>query len=84
MKKLLIATAFAAATAYPVAACEWNREASTQDAVVASATDQTPQAAPACTGADCAAPQLTNVATEATSQKPVFEPAPIVLATDRH
>ena len=85
MKKLLIVTAFAAVTAYPAAACEWNREASTQDQVVATATDQTPQAAPTCSGTDCAAPQPTSVASEPTAQKPtVFETAPIVLVTDRH
>ena len=85
MKKLLIVTAFAAVTACPAAACEWNREASTQDQVVATATDQTPQAAPACSGTDCAAPQPTSVASEPTAQKPaVFETAPIVLVTDRH
>jgi hypothetical protein len=85
MKKLLIATAFAAVTVYPAAACEWNREASTQDQVVATATDQTPQAAPACSGTDCAAPQPTSATSEQTTQKPaVFGPAPVVLVTDRH
>ena len=84
MKKLLVVAAFAALTAYPAAACEWNREASTQDAVVATATDQTPQAAPACSGSDCAAPKPESVASEQTAAKPVFEPAPIVLVTDRH
>jgi len=83
MKMLLVAAAFAAVTAYPATACDWNREASTQDQVVA-ATDQTPQAAPACSGSDCTAPQATTIATEDTSRKPVFETVPIVLATDRH
>lgn len=83
MKTLLVAAAFAAVTAYPAAACDWNREASTQDPVVATATDQAPQAAPACSGSDCTAPQPTSVATEETSRKPVFETVPIVLVTDR-
>jgi hypothetical protein len=83
VKKLLVVAAFAALGTYPAAACEWNREASTQDTVVA-ATDQTPQAAPACSGADCAAPKAESTATEQTAAKPVFEPAPVVLVTDRH
>jgi hypothetical protein len=83
MKKLLVVTAFAAITAYPAAACDWNREASTQDQVVATATDETSQAAPACAGSDCAPPQPASVASEETAPKPVFEPAPIVLAADR-
>jgi len=82
MKKLLVVTAFAAIGAYPAAACDWNREASAQDQVVATATDQTPQATPACTGSDCAAPQPASTASEETA-KPAFEPAPIVLAADR-
>jgi hypothetical protein len=84
MKKLLVVAAFAVLGAYPAAACEWNREASTQDTVVAAATDQTPQAAPACSGADCAAPKAESTASEQTAAKPVFEPAPVVLVTDRH
>jgi hypothetical protein len=83
MKKLLVVTAFAAITAYPAAACDWNREASTQDQVVATATDQTPEATPACSGSDCAAPQPSSVASEKTAPKPVFEQTPIVLAAER-
>jgi hypothetical protein len=83
MNKLLVVTAFAAITIYPAAACDWNREASTQDQTVATATDQTPQATPACTGSDCAAPPPSSVASEETAPKPVFEPAPIVLAAER-
>lgn len=84
MNKLLIVAAFAAVTAYPAAACDWNREASTQDQVVANAADQTPQAAPACSGSDCTAPQAGGAASEQTVRKDVFEPAPIVMVTDRH
>ena len=83
MKKLLVVAAFAAMGTYPAAACEWNREASTQDTVVATATEQTPQAAPACTGTDCAAPKSESVASEQTAPKPVFEPAPVVLVNER-
>ena len=84
MKKLLIATSVVAVTAYPAAACEWNREASTQDQTVAAATEPTPPAAPACSGSDCTAPQPTSVASEKMAPKPIFEAAPIVLVTDRH
>src|SRR5262249_49696086 len=83
MKKLLVVTAFAATVAYPAVACDWNREASAQDQVVATATDQTPQATPACPGTDGTAPQPASVASEETTPKPVFEPAPMVLAADR-
>jgi len=83
MKKLLVVAAFAAMGAYPAAACDWNREASTQDTVVATAAEQTPQAAPACTGTDCAAPKAESTASEQTTTKPVFEPAPVVLVNDR-
>jgi hypothetical protein len=83
MNKLLVVAAFAAVSVYPAAACEWDREASTQDQVVATATDQTPEATPACRGSDCAAPQPSSVASEETAPKPVFEQAPIVLAAER-
>jgi hypothetical protein len=83
MKKLLVVAAFAALATYPAAACEWNREASTQDTVVATATEQTPQAAPACTGADCATQNPASTTTEQTAPKPGFEPAPVVLVNDR-
>ena len=84
MKKLLVVTALAviASAIYPAAACDWNREASTQDPAVAAA-DQTPQAAPVCSGTDCAAPQPTSVASEDTARKAVDAPAPIVLISDR-
>jgi hypothetical protein len=80
MKKLLVVTSFAAFAAYPAAACDWNREASAKDPVVAAAaatTEQTPQATPA-------SPQATSVAVDESARKPVDEPAPIVLITDRH
>jgi hypothetical protein len=84
MNKLFVVAAFAALTAYPAAACDWNREASTQDQVVATAADQTPQAAPACSGSNCTAPQPSGAPSEQAVRKDVFEPAPIVMVTDRH
>jgi len=84
MNKLLVVAAFAALTAYPAAACDWNREASTQDQVVAAAADQTPQAAPACSGSNCTAPQPGGAPSKQAARKDVFEPAPIVMVTDRH
>ncbi len=82
MKKLLVAASFAAFAAYPAAACDWNQEASASasDTVVAAAAttaEQTPQAAPA-------SPQATSVAVDVSARKPIDEPAPIVLITDRH
>jgi hypothetical protein len=80
MKKLLVVASFAAFAAYPAAACDWNREASAQDPIVAAATtttEQTPQAT-------AAAPQATSVAVDVNARKPVSEPAPVVLITDRH
>ena len=80
MKKLLVVASFAVFAAHPAAACDWNKEASASDTVVAAAattTDQTAQAAPA-------SPPATNVAADETARKPIAEPVPIVLITDRH
>jgi len=79
MKKLLVVASFAAFAAYPAAACDWNREASAQDPVVATTampTEQTAQATPA-------SPPTTSVADES-ARKPIAEPVPVVLVTDRH
>jgi hypothetical protein len=85
MKKLLlVVTSFAAFAAYPAAACDWNREASAQDPVVATTaatTEQTPQATLQATPAS---PQATSVAADESARKPVDEPVPVVLITDRH
>jgi len=81
MKKLLVVTSFAAFAAYPAAACDWNHEASAKDPVVAATattTEQTPQATPA------SSPQATSVAADESARKPIDEPAPVVLITDRH
>jgi hypothetical protein len=78
MKKLLVVASFAAFAAYPAAACDWNREASARDPVVvttATPPEQTPLAAPASTA---------SVATDESARKPIVEPVPVVLVTDRH
>ena len=77
MRKLVVATAFAAVAlaAQSAAACDWNREASTEQQVVAT----TAQPAPA--------PQTTSTATQtvtADTSKPVEPTAPVVLVNDRH
>jgi hypothetical protein len=79
MKKLLAVASFAALAAYPAAACEWNREASAKDTVVATtapAAEQTSQAAPA-------SPPTASVSVDSARQ-PGAEPMPVVLVTDRH
>jgi len=86
MRKLAVVTSFVALAfaTYPVAACDWEHEASTSDKPVVSATDQTaPQATPTCTGADCGAPQPTSVASEQTDRKDASENWPVVLVIDR-
>ena len=77
MKKLLVVASFAAFAAYPAAACDWNREASAQDQVVATATTVP---APQVTQAS---PQATSVVADESARKPIVEPAPVVLVTDR-
>ena len=86
MRKLAVVIAFVALAfaTYPVAACDWEHEASTSDKTVASATGQTtPQATPTCTGTDCSAPQPTSVASEQTDRKDASENWPLILVTDR-
>jgi hypothetical protein len=83
MTKFLVATTFAvvAFSAYPAAACDWNREASTNDPVVASAATPTGQT----TSQAAAAPsQTASVVSDKSTRKPADEPAPVVLITDRH
>jgi len=75
--------AFASAMS-PVAACDWEREASTAPQTVAAATtDQTQQAAPACTGANCNTPAATSVASDQAVRKTVDEQWPILQVSDR-
>ena len=67
MKQILVVAAFTALASAisPVAACDWEHEASTTDQTVAA--DQTKQAPAACTGAECSTPQPTGVASEQAS-----------------
>jgi hypothetical protein len=85
MKKLVVVTAFAAFSfaVHSAAACDWNREASAEDQIVA-ATDQTPKATPTCSGPNCPAPQPASVASEET-HKAADEPTPIgLMITNRN
>jgi hypothetical protein len=82
MTKLLVVATFAVfALAGPASACDWNREASTNDPAVA--TTATP-AEQTTSQAAATPPQAASVASNETARKPVDEPAPIVLITDRH
>jgi len=83
MTKLLVVTTFAAFAfaAGPASACDWNREASTNDPAVA--TTATP-AEQTTSQAAATPPQAPSVASNENARKPVDEPAPIVLITDRH
>jgi hypothetical protein len=84
MPKLLVVATFAAVAfaAYPANACDWNREASTKDPAIATiAPAPTEQTASQATATP---PQAENVASDESARKPVNEPAPIVLITDRH
>jgi hypothetical protein len=83
MTKLLVLTIFAAIAfaAGPASACDWNHEASTNDPAVA--TTATP-AEPATSAAAATPPQAARVASDDNARKPVDEPAPVVLITDRH
>jgi hypothetical protein len=78
MRKLVVVTAFAAVTltAQSAAACDWNRQASTEQQTVATAV-QPPQTQQAAT-----APSQTSTAAAETDRKPVEEAAPVVLVSD--
>jgi hypothetical protein len=82
MTKLLIVATFAAVAfvASPASACDWNRQASTSDPVVATT------AAPAEPTSQAAVnpPEAARVTSDDNARKPVEEPAPVVLITDRH
>jgi hypothetical protein len=84
MTKFFVAAGFAAVAfaATPVFGCDWNREASARDPVVATtaapAEQATPQAAVTPT-------QPASIAADASARKTADEPAaPVVLVTDRH
>ena len=82
MKKIVIAATFAAVTltAYPTAACDWNRQASAKDPVVAATAPSTTVGQ----ASQSAAAQPTSVASDEGNRKPLQESAPVVLITDRH
>ena len=75
MRKLVVVTAFAAVTftAQSAAACDWNRQTSTEQQTVATAV-QPPRTAPA--------PSQTSTAAAETDRKPVEAAAPVVLVSD--
>jgi hypothetical protein len=85
MKKLLAVTTFAAFAfaAQSAAACDWNREADSQEQTVATAatpseqTKATQQTAPS-------QPPATSVASDQSVRQPVTPSAPIVQVNDRH
>ena len=76
-RQLVVVTAFAAVAfiAQSAAACDWNRQASTEQQTVATAVQppQTQQAAPA--------PSQTSTAAAETDRKPVEAAAPVVLVS---
>jgi hypothetical protein len=79
MTKLLVVTTFAAIAfaAGPARACDWNREATANTPAVATTAEPTSPAA-------ATPPQAARVASDDSARKPVDEPAPVVLITDRH
>jgi hypothetical protein len=78
MRKLVVVAAFAAValTAQSAAACDWNREASTEQQQVAMTAAPAPQTT-------STAVQAPVVASDSTS-KPVQPAAPVMLVNDRH
>jgi hypothetical protein len=84
MTKFFVAAGFAAVAfaATPVFGCDWSREASARDPVVATTVAPAEQA----TSQAAATPaQSANIAADRAAPKPVDEPtAPVVLVTDRH
>ncbi|HTO65635.1 MAG TPA: hypothetical protein VMM15_30795 [Bradyrhizobium sp.] len=81
MTKVFVAAGFAAVAlaAMPASACDWSREASARDPVVATtAMPAEPQAAANPT-------QPANLAADPSARRPASEPtAPVVLVTDQH
>ena len=77
MKKLLFVAVLAVAS-YPALACEWNREASVKDPVVATTTVTTEQT----TQAPQTAP-VTSAASQERGRRVIDEQMPIVPVTDR-
>jgi hypothetical protein len=84
MTKMFVAAGFVAVAfaATPVVACDWSREASARDPVVATTAAPTEQTA---SQAAANPTQPVNVAADATARTPASEPtAPVVLVTDQH
>ena len=79
MKKLVAVIAFAAVAfaAQSATACDWNREASTEQSIVAATAPPAPT-----TQTTSATPQAPTVAAE--GSKPLEPTVPVVLVTDRH
>ena len=83
MTKVFVAAGFVAVAfaATPASACDWSREASARDPVVATTAAPTEQAAAQATANPT---QPANVAADASARKPADEPtAPVVRVTDR-
>ena len=83
MKKIVIATTFAAATlaAHPAAACDWNREANANVPVIATTAPPSTVIGQASQGGVA---QSTSVASDEGNRKSIQESAPVVLITNRH
>ena len=83
MTKVFVAAGFAAVAfaATPAIACDWNREASARDPVVATTVAPAEQTTTQTT-ANSTRPA--NIAADTSARKPASEPAPVVLVTDRH
>ena len=78
MRKLVVATAFAAVAlaAQSAAACDWNREASNEQQIAATTAPPAPTPQTTVTA--------TQVPTVVSDSKPVEPAAPVVLVNDRH
>lgn len=76
MRTLVVATAFAAVAlaAQSASACDWNREASTEQQVVANTAPSAPTTSTA----------TQTPAVTADTSKPAEPAAPVVLVNDRH
>ena len=84
MTKVFVAAGFVAVAlaATPAIACDWSREASARDPVVATTAAPTDQTASQATANPT---QPANVAADTSARKVASEPtAPVVLVTDQH
>lgn len=84
MTKIFVAAGFVAVAfaATPAISCDWSREASARDPVVATTAVPTEQNA---TQAAANPTQPANLAADTTARKPADQPtAPVVLVTDQH